>query len=67
MRFYTFDEVTELFQIHDKKLRTLVANNQIPFIRIGKEYRFLEDDLKQWFTDNRYKTVEITYGKKQAG
>ena len=47
-RYYSVREVAELFDVHINTIYNLVQRNQIPYFRVGRQYRFKESDLKKW-------------------
>ena len=47
MRFYTTEEVAEIFKMHPKTIRRMCKNGEIRAMKLGGEYRISEEDLKK--------------------
>jgi excisionase family DNA binding protein len=50
-RIMTAAEVAEYLQIHRGTVYELAGKGQIPFFRIGIDYRFYTDAIDKWMTD----------------
>lgn len=60
MIVYTLQETADILKVSVKKIRALVSNNKIPYVKIGGETRILEDDLREWLAQNQYKQIILT-------
>ena len=49
---YTVPEVAEYLKISKSKLYRLVQTGRLPHIKIGRNVRILESDLREWMEDN---------------
>ena len=49
---YTIPEVAKYLKISRSKIYLLVTRGQIPYIRIGRNVRIRETDLKMWIEAN---------------
>ena len=47
-KFYTVPEVAELLKISQSKMYRLVQRGSIPHVKIGRNVRISESDLKDW-------------------
>jgi excisionase family DNA binding protein len=47
-RHYTTQELAQFFALNAEKVRREAARGNLRFIRIGKDLRFAESDVKQW-------------------
>jgi len=50
-KIYTIPEVAEYLQLSKSKVYYLVQRKEIPHIRIGRNVRIRERDLKQWIKE----------------
>lgn len=41
-------QLAEFLQVEPKTVNYLLYSNQIPKVRIGKEYRFVQEDIETW-------------------
>ena len=58
LKLLTPDEAANALSISKRKLRGLMAEGDIPHIKIGRCVRYLVDDLQRWVDDQK------TGGKK---
>jgi excisionase family DNA binding protein len=49
---YTIPEVAEYLKISKSKVYALVQQGKIPHVRIGRNVRIRETDLKRWIEKN---------------
>lgn len=47
-KLLTINEVAEYLQISEVTLKKWVKNNDIPYYRVGKNFRFKRSDLDEW-------------------
>jgi excisionase family DNA binding protein len=50
-RIMTTTEVAEYLKVHQTTIYKMVAQGQIPFFRVGSDYRFHRDIIDKWMTD----------------
>jgi excisionase family DNA binding protein len=50
-RILTTVEVAELLRIHPSTLYKLLRQGQIPFLKIGSDYRFRKSSIEKWMAD----------------
>ena len=50
-RIMTTAEVAEYLQVHPSTIYKIVKKGQIPFFRVGSDYRFRGDAIDKWMTD----------------
>lgn len=48
MKLYTTEEVAEMLQMHNESIRRKCRLDELPCLKIGREWRIREDDLNQW-------------------
>lgn len=53
-RILTIPEVADYLKISRSKVYALVARNQIPYIRIGRNVRIKESDLERWINQQAH-------------
>jgi excisionase family DNA binding protein len=49
---YTIPEVARYLKLSRSKVYLLVTQGQIPYVRIGRNVRIRETDLKMWIEEN---------------
>jgi excisionase family DNA binding protein len=52
-RVYTVPEVAEYLKISQSKMYYLVQRGSVPHIRIGRNLRIMESQLKEWLENQR--------------
>jgi excisionase family DNA binding protein len=62
-RIMTAAEVAEYLRVHQSTIYKMTAKGQIPFFRIGFDYRFHRDAIDKWMTDG---TSEVLKKKGAA-
>lgn len=60
MRTYTIKQAAEVLQITEATARELAKQGQLPGSKIGRQWRFTEEDLKTFLDNNRYKRSQET-------
>ena len=53
MKVYTIEEVASLLRIHQETARDLARQGRLPGSKIGKRWRFTEEDIKQFLEQQR--------------
>jgi excisionase family DNA binding protein len=51
--FYTTEEVAELLKISAKTVREMIKDKRLQAVRVGKEYRITEDQIRQYVEENK--------------
>ncbi len=51
-KFYTTDEIAEILHVHVKTVRDLINAKKLGAIKIGKDYRISEEQLKQFIENS---------------
>ena len=51
--FYTTEEVAELLKISAKTVREMIKDKRLQAVRVGKEYRITEDQIRQYVDENK--------------
>jgi len=51
--FYTTDEVADLLKISAKTVREMIKDKRLQAVRVGKEYRITEDQIRQYVEKNK--------------
>lgn len=57
-KFYTPQEVSEMFKITDKTVRNWIRNGELDAIVVGKTYRIPEESIKTLIKRNEVKSNE---------
>lgn len=52
-------DLQELFGFGKTKMNQVLQSGILPVVKIGGEYLTTEDQIKEWFKRNQYKTLEI--------
>jgi len=51
-RLLTLDEVAKLLRVHPNTVRNMIKLNKIPYIQIGRQYRFLPKELMEFLKND---------------
>jgi len=51
--FYTTEEVAKLLKISAKTVREMIKDKRLQAVRVGKEYRITEDQIRQYVEENK--------------
>ena len=51
--FYTTEEVAELLKISAKTVREMIKDKRLQAVRVGKESRITEDQIRQYVEENK--------------
>ncbi len=54
----TAPEVAKYLKVHPSTLYKLLRKGQIPFFKIGSDYRFDRDAIEKWMRDRQVKLSE---------
>lgn len=46
--YMTMEQVTELMQVHERTVRSWIADNGLPALRAGREFRFRRASVLEW-------------------
>lgn len=68
IKLYTTEEVQEILKVHRRTLYRYIEAEQIKPIRLGREYRFTEEAVKDFVargTDKHY--MKLIQEKKREG
>jgi excisionase family DNA binding protein len=57
----TEKEVQEILKIGDRQTKALFRTKEFPSMKIGREYRVLEDKFVEWLNQNP--SVKLDYSK----
>lgn len=59
MEFYTEEQVKDMLQLGTKQCHALMQTEGFPSIKIGRQYRVLASDFKDWL--NNTKEIKLNY------
>lgn len=45
---YTVNEVARWLRVSDKKIRQMLKDGEIPYIKVGNRYRFVGWQMEKW-------------------
>jgi excisionase family DNA binding protein len=48
LKLLTVEDVADLFQVRPRKVYDLVRDEGLPFVRMGRLYRFVRRELVRW-------------------
>lgn len=51
--FYTTEEVADILKISAKTVREMIKSKRLQAVRVGKEYRITEDQIRQYIKENK--------------
>ncbi|HPS22675.1 MAG TPA: helix-turn-helix domain-containing protein [Methanoregulaceae archaeon] len=51
--FYTTEEVADLLKISAKTVREMIKSKRLEAVRVGKEYRITEDQIRKYIKENK--------------
>ena len=51
--FSTTEEVAELLKISTKTVREMIKSKRLEAVRVGKEYRITEDQIRKYIKENK--------------
>lgn len=57
-KFFSIEEVADMLQVNYQLVYNMVRKGEIPAIRIGKLYRILEEDFKDFLVKGRTMTSD---------
>jgi hypothetical protein len=52
-KLITKNELCEFLKVSKSKIDLMIKQNNIPYLKIGKNVRFEFDDLKKWLDEKR--------------
>jgi len=52
-KLLTIDDVAEFLQVKTSVIKYWIYNSDIPFIKLGKFYRFDSEEIKEWIENNK--------------
>lgn len=64
MKLLTIQEVASLLKIDKLTAYKYAKEGKIPAIRVGRNWRFLEDVLEEWLTNKAGKDIGAWHKKK---
>jgi len=53
----TKEQVAEICQIEPKTVQWLTRSRQIPFCKIGRQIRYMQEDILQWLQRQKVKAI----------
>ena len=59
-RIMTVAEIAEYLNVHPSTIYKMATKGQIPFFRIGFDYRFHRDAIDKWMTDGTSEVLKKT-------
>jgi excisionase family DNA binding protein len=59
---YTVPEVAKRLQVRDKTVRAWIRDKKIRAIRVGREWRFREEDVQEFMERNLSTTSQEIHG-----
>ena len=51
--FYTTEEVANFLKISAKTVREMIKSKRLEAVRVGKEYRITEDQIRKYIKENK--------------
>ena len=51
--FYTTEEVANLLKISAKTVREMIKSKRLEAVRVGKEYRITEEQIRKYIKENK--------------
>ncbi|MDD5047886.1 MAG: helix-turn-helix domain-containing protein [Methanoregulaceae archaeon] len=51
--FYTTEEVADILKVHVKTVREMIKSKRLQAVKVGKEYRITDDQLRQYVEENK--------------
>ena len=61
MEILNKEDLAAYLKVDVKTITSLLYQKKIPKIRIGKEYRFIKEDIDQWIRLKREKVLQIKF------
>jgi len=52
-KLWTIEEVADFLQVKPSVVKYWVQISEIPFVKLGKQYRFDQRDIKHWLEDQK--------------
>jgi excisionase family DNA binding protein len=52
-KYLTTVEVAEFLRVHRSTIYRLLRQRQIPFLKIGSDYRFHRSSIEKWMADRQ--------------
>ena len=49
--YLTVEEVAELLKVSDKTVRRLVRRGELPAFKVGNQWRFIGEQIRDWAED----------------
>jgi excisionase family DNA binding protein len=57
-KLWTIEEVADLLQVKPSVIKYWVQISEIPFVKLGKQYRFDQKDIKHWLERRKNRRLE---------
>lgn len=51
--FYTTEEIADLLKVSAKTVREMIKSKRLEAVRVGKEYRITEDQIRKYIKENK--------------
>jgi len=51
--FYTTEEVADILKVHVKTVREMIKSKRLQAVKVGKEYRITDDQIRQYVEENK--------------
>ncbi len=51
--YYTCEEISKMFRVTPRTVYNWIYSGRLPAIKIGRDYRITDDDIKQFETSGR--------------
>jgi len=51
--FYTTEEVADILKVHVKTVREMIKSKRLQAVKVGKEYRITDDQMRQYVEENK--------------
>lgn len=61
MEIFNKEDLAAYLKVDIKTVTSLLYQKKIPKIRIGKEYRFIKEDIDQWIRSKREKAFQVKF------
>ena len=62
MQILNKNELANYLKVNDKTIKYLLYSKQLPKIKIGREYRFLKEDIDNWIQNTKQQPKRFRLG-----
>lgn len=58
-QLWTIDQLAEYLQVKPSVIKYWVSNTEIPYIKLGKFYRFDQREIKEWVEEKKMRGLKL--------